>query len=38
MTTKGQKFILFTDEERIEIVGKYSYASLADEYGNRHFW
>ena len=35
---KGQKFIKFTDEERIEIVGKYlsgkyRYKSLANEYG-----
>ena len=38
MALKGQKFIRFTDEERTEIVGKYlsgkySYATLADEYG-----
>ena len=38
MAKKGQKFIRFTDEERTEIVGKYlsgkySYTTLANEYG-----
>jgi len=38
MAKKGQKFIRFSDEERTEIVskylsGKYSYATLANEYG-----
>ena len=38
MAKKGQKFIRFSDEERTEIVGKYlsgkySYTSLANEYG-----
>lgn len=37
MATKGQKFKSYTNEERTEIVtkylsGKYSYASLANEY------
>ena len=37
MATKGQKFKIFTNEERTEIVsknmsGKYSYAILAKEY------
>ncbi len=38
MAKKGQKFRRFSDEERTEIVnkylsGKYSYSTLADEYG-----
>ena len=38
MASKGQKFRRFSDEERTEIVGKYlsgkySYTTLADEYG-----
>ena len=38
MASKGQKFRRFSDEERTEIVnkylsGKYSYQTLANEYG-----
>lgn len=38
MTSKGQKFIRFTNEELTEIVGKYvssqyGYKTLAKEYG-----
>lgn len=38
MTSKGQKFIRFTDEERTEIVGQYlsgqgSYKSIAKDRG-----
>ena len=40
MAKKGQKFKIFTNEERNEIVskymsGKYSYALLAKEYNMR---
>lgn len=38
MTSKGQKFIRFTDEERTEIVGQYlsgqgSYKSISKDRG-----